>query len=143
MKNEKLPDSDVVEAAGGLLWRGEHDHLQIAIIHRPRYDDWTLPKGKREPGESWVDTARREVFEETGCSFSLGEFAGGIVYKALGVPKVVLYWHMYLLEEVGFTPSEEVDQVTWLTPTEALRIMSYPDEAGLVEKIEFETHTNT
>jgi len=138
MKNEKQPEKDVIEAAGGLLWRGYPDHPQIAVIHRPRYDDWTLPKGKREPGESWVQTARREVFEETGCNFTLGEFAGGIIYTVLGVPKVVLFWHMQLLEEVGFTPSEEVDQVTWRTPAEALQILSYPDEANLIPSSGFE-----
>jgi 8-oxo-dGTP diphosphatase len=122
----------VIEAAGGLLWRHSLNYNEVAIIHRLRYGDWTFPKGKREPGEAWTETAVREVFEETGCSVQVGEFAGGQIYKVHGVPKVVLYWHMYLCEDEGFTPNKEVDQLLWMPPQEASIKLTYPAEREFI-----------
>jgi len=129
--------SEVIEAAGGLLWRTTPNGEEIAVIHRPKYNDWTLPKGKRNPGESWVDTAIREVHEETGYLVQLGNFAGGQVYTVDGIPKVVLYWHMYLLQNQDFSPNDEVDQLLWLPPTTAFLKMSYPAEKELLERDRF------
>lgn len=123
---------EVIEAAGGLLWRNEPDGEEIAIIHRSKYKDWTLPKGKREHDESWSDTALREVHEETGCQIRLGKFAFGQVYTVEGIPKVVLYWHMQLEQDPGFIPNNEVDQLLWLTPAEAIQKMSYPAEKAFL-----------
>ncbi len=128
MTNKKEHSSGVIEAAGGLLWRSAPEGEEIAIIHRPKYNDWTLPKGKKEPGESWIETALREVHEETGCLIRLKDFAGGQVYIVDGIPKVVLYWHMQLEQDKGFSPNEEVDQLLWLPPTKAIQRMSYPVE---------------
>jgi len=130
-KNNKT-QSEVIEAAGGLLWRSKDGGKEIAIIHRDRYDDWTLPKGKRETGETWTETALREVFEETGCRAELNAFAGGIIYTVNECPKIVLYWHMKLVEDLGLTPNDEVDQLIWLAPHEAAKIMSYPAEVSLL-----------
>jgi 8-oxo-dGTP pyrophosphatase MutT (NUDIX family) len=138
MENSTIPNTEVIEASGGLLWRGNPENPEIAVIHRPRYNDWTLPKGKKEIGESWIETAEREVFEETGCKIQLGNFAGGIIYTVLGVPKVVLFWHMKFVEDIGFTPTEEVDQMVWLNPEEARNMMSYPAETNLIPKDGFE-----
>ena len=63
----------VIEAAGGIVWRNQDRKNHLIIIHRPKYDDWTLPKGKRDPGEHWQETALREVFEETSCVTKLGD----------------------------------------------------------------------
>jgi 8-oxo-dGTP pyrophosphatase MutT (NUDIX family) len=123
---------EVIEAAGGLLWRQTNTGRQIALIHRQRYNDWTLPKGKRHPGETWQQTALREVYEETGCVAELGEFAGGQTYSLAGAPKVVLYWHMWVAEDQGFTPNQEVDQLDWFSLKDALKIMSYPAEIALL-----------
>ena len=122
----------VIEAAGGILWRDLPSGREIAVVHRSRYGDWTLPKGKLKRGEPWHHAALREVKEETGCDAELGEFAGCVSYLVDGQPKVVLYWHMELERECGFCPSEEVQQVVWLTPVEALERLDYPAERELL-----------
>lgn len=124
---------EVIEAAGGLLWRTSANEKEVALIHRPKYNDWTLPKGKREPGETWTETALREVFEETGCHGKIELFAGGHVYTVDGTPKVVLYWHMLLHLDLGFTPTNEVDQLLWLPINLASKRMSYSTEIFLLE----------
>jgi 8-oxo-dGTP diphosphatase len=123
---------EVIEAAGGVLWRGRLEEPEVAIIHRLRYDDWTLPKGKREAGETWTETALREVFEETGCKARLGKFAGGVIYTVKDTPKIVLFWHMRVAEDLGFQPNPEVDQLVWVPTERAQEIMSYPDEIALL-----------
>jgi len=134
MKNNKINNQEIIEAAGGLLWRISTVGEEVAIIHRPKYDDWTLPKGKKEPGESWIDTALREVREETGCLVQLNGFAGGNIYKVDGKPKIVLFWHMDIIKELGFSPNEEVDKLVWLSPTKAIQRLTYPAEKSLVAK---------
>jgi 8-oxo-dGTP diphosphatase len=133
MNADEKNDQNVIEAAGGLLWRNTADGEEIALIHRCRYDDWTLPKGKREPGESWIETARREVLEETGCLVKVGQFAGGQVYTVNGLPKVVLYWHMRLHQNLGFHPNREVDQLVWLPVDDAIMMLSYAAEKSLLK----------
>ena len=123
---------EVIEAAGGVLWRHLPTGMEVAIIHRSRYDDWTLPKGKCKPGETWTETAVREVFEETSCIARLGDFIGGQVYTVNNMPKVVLYWHMDLIHEQGFTPNEEVDKLLWLPPHKAKKIMTYQVEKEFI-----------
>jgi 8-oxo-dGTP pyrophosphatase MutT (NUDIX family) len=123
---------EVIEAAGGLLWRQTSTGHQIALIHRQRYNDWTLPKGKRNPGETWQQTALREVHEETGCVAELGAFAGSQSYSLAGTPKVILYWHMRVIEDQGFTPNQEVDQIAWTSLENARQVMSYPAEIALL-----------
>ena len=132
MKNKRT-QTGVIEAAGGLLWRKTAIGRQLAIIHRPSHNDWTLPKGKREPGESWQETALREVFEETGCHAELGKFAGSLAYLVDDIPKVVLFWHMHLLNGGPFTPNAEVDNLLWVSLAQALEVISYPDEITLLE----------
>ena len=133
MKKTLNPKNDVIEAAGGLVWRETPTGRELALIHRERYNDWTLPKGKRETGESWQETALREVLEETGLKVKLGQFAGSLGYSVNGIPKVVLFWHMKLAGPAKFRPNSEVDQMIWLPFEQALEKITYQDEIRLLK----------
>ena len=111
----------VVEAAGGVIARGG----LVALVHRPRYDDWTLPKGKLDPGESFEDAALREVFEETGLRCRLVRELPAVEYQVRGRPKVVRYWLMEVESETPLADNDEVDEVRWLEPAQALGLLSY------------------
>jgi 16S rRNA (cytidine1402-2'-O)-methyltransferase len=117
-----------VLAAGGVLRRTVRGQAQIAVVHRPKYDDWSLPKGKLDPGETLVEAACREVAEETGCEVKPGELAGSTVYMKDNTPKIAVYWHMTLQREGRFTPNEEIDQLVWLAPVDALRRLTHAGE---------------
>lgn len=134
MATEKDPKSSVIQAAGGLLWRETETEQQVAVMHRQRYDDWSLPKGKLHKGEAWEAAALREVEEETDCQVRLGDFAGCTCYEHDGRPKVVLYWHMSVIQESGFVPDEEVDRLVWLFPEVALEVLSHDGERELLTK---------
>jgi 8-oxo-dGTP pyrophosphatase MutT (NUDIX family) len=112
---------DRIEAAGGVVMRDG----QLALVHRPRYDDWTLPKGKLDPGESFEDAALREVAEETGLLARLARELPDVEYEVRGRPKVVRYWLMEVEDETPFVPGEEVDEVRWVDPAEALSLLTY------------------
>jgi 8-oxo-dGTP diphosphatase len=126
--------ADVILAAGGIVWRNAPRGRELAVIHRPRYQDWTLPKGKLNPGERWQKGARREVREETGFELELGEFAGACGYMTRNAPKVVLYWHMEVVGECRFAPQDrtEVDDIEWLTVPEALRKLTHVRERRML-----------
>ena len=113
--------SDQVEAAGGVVVRDG----EVLLVHRPRYDDWTLPKGKLGRGESFEDAALREVEEETGLRCSLGRELPSARYEVNGRPKLVRYWLMTPQGETPFVPNDETDAVRWLSPGEALALLSY------------------
>jgi len=132
MQGTHPPQLILVKAAGGLVWRGDEQPRQVAVLHRPRYNDWSLPKGKLKPGESWRQAAEREVVEETQSRVRIGGFVGCSTYLAVGVPKVVLYWHMDLLEERPFVPNLEVDGIEWLPSEQALRRLSHEPDRALV-----------
>jgi 8-oxo-dGTP diphosphatase len=110
-----------VQAAGGVVLR---DGL-VALVHRPRYDDWSLPKGKLDPGESFEETALREVEEETGLRCRLVRELPTVKYDVRGRLKVVRYWAMEVTDETRFVPNDEVDEVRWVEPQEALALLSY------------------
>lgn len=116
-----------VLAAGALLWRHvENDAIEIALVHRPRYGDWTLPKGKLEPGEHLLTCAAREIREETGAVAHFGPLLGEISYDVEDVPKTVTYWSARAVEfhEPSAT-AEEIGQVQWLSPSNARSLMTY------------------
>lgn len=124
---------DQVEAAGGVIRRRGVSGVRIALVHRPKYDDWTLPKGKAEPGEQESDNALREVREETGLECELGPRVTSVRYHDhLDRPKVVRYWLMYPAGGT-FVPNAEVDLLRWLTMDEALRTLTYDHDRSVLE----------
>ena len=110
----------LIEAAGGVLWRPAEGGLgvEVALVHRPKYDDWSLPKGKLLPGEHPLLAALREVEEETGYVGRLGRALGEVRYLKDGVPKRVRYWAIEAVDG-AFVSGAEVDQLMWLPPREA------------------------
>jgi len=126
-----------VMAAGGVIHRdGEDGHREVLIVHRPRYDDWSLPKGKLEPGETESEAALREVFEETGLDCALGSEMGSIEYvDHQGLHKVVRYWTM-TVRGGEFHGNDEVDVARWLPVPEAAAELSYDRDRALVRSLE-------
>ncbi len=136
MKTNNQNKNEVVEAAGGVLWKETSSGRKLAIIHRQHYDDWSLPKGKREPGETWAATALREVLEETGCQATLGKFIGSASYliNHHSTPKIVLFWHMEKNHECRFQPNSEVDRIKWVSPQKALKLLNYEGERMIIKR---------
>ena len=117
-----------MKAAGGAVVRDG----KVLLVHRPRYDDWTLPKGKLDEGESFEDAALREVEEETGLRCSLGRELPATHYEVDGRPKVVRYWLMAPEAELAFAPNDETDDVRWVTRGEALELLTYDRDRDVV-----------
>jgi 8-oxo-dGTP diphosphatase len=115
------PVSEGIHAAGGVVVRDG----RVLVVHRPRYDDWTFPKGKLDPGESFQDAALREVEEETGLRCTLGRELPGTAYRVGTRPKVVRYWLMEADTETPFVPNDETDDLRWVTREEAMSLLSY------------------
>jgi 8-oxo-dGTP pyrophosphatase MutT (NUDIX family) len=112
-----------IQAAGGVVLDSQG---RVAIVHRPRYDDWSLPKGKLDPGESFEQAALREVEEETGLRARLMRELPSVEYRDnKDRPKVVRYWLMEVEHDPGFAPNDEVDELRWVQPDEALRLLTY------------------
>src|SRR3954464_65788 len=107
-------DSADIKAAGGLVVRDG----RVAIAHRPRYDDWSFPKGKLDPGETWEQAALREVEEEIGLRCALGDELSPTRHQVPRGSKIVRYWLMKP-QSGAFAPNEEVDEMRWVTPAEA------------------------
>jgi 8-oxo-dGTP diphosphatase len=120
-----------IEAAGGVV---ERDGL-IAVVHRPRYDDWSLPKGKLDAGESFEQAALREVQEETGLRCALGAELEPVRYRDhKGRAKLVRYWRMQVVDG-AFAPNDEVDELRWEAPARAAALLSYPHDRQLVQSL--------
>ena len=123
--------SDRIEAAGGVVVRDG----QVALVHRPRYDDWTLPKGKLDRGESFEDAAMREVEEETGLRAHLVRELPATTYKVDGRPKIVRYWLMGVDDESAFVPNDETDELRWVALDEALRLLTYDRDRDVLASV--------
>ncbi|HEX5205763.1 MAG TPA: NUDIX hydrolase [Actinoplanes sp.] len=127
---------EVVRAAGGVLYRPAGDGVEICLVHRPRYDDWALPKGKLDAGEHPLAGAAREVAEETGCAGIPQLRLPTLAYDLPdGTPKTVDYWLMRLGEDGPVRDTSEVDEIAWLPPGAAAARLSYDDERGLLARL--------
>lgn len=130
-----MSDESVVRAAGGVVVRGEGPDRRVALVHRPRYDDWSFPKGKLLDGEPEETAALREVREETGLVCRLGRHVGAVTYlDRNGRSKVVRYWTM-TPDGGEFEPGEEVDELRWATPEEARVLLTYPHDRSLLRTV--------
>ena len=133
-----MPDrsaADEIRAAGAVVWRDGPDGPQIALVHRPKYDDWTIPKGKCEPGEHMLLTAVREVAEETGQRVRLGRRLSPSFYELDGRPKRVDYWVARSLDPAAvFVPGREVDDLAWLPLGEAAKRLTYERDMLILEE---------
>jgi 8-oxo-dGTP diphosphatase len=121
-----------IEAAGGVVV-DDRDGT-VLLVHRPRYDDWSLPKGHLEPGETFEQAALREVFEETGVRCALHEELEPARYTVKGRPKVVRWWRMSVLEETD-GHDDETDEVMWVSPADALTLLDYDHDRALVASV--------
>ena len=124
-----------VFAAGGVVWRKVAADFEVLLVHRPRYDDWSLPKGKLDEGESFEDAAVREVKEETGLRCELGDYLGETTYRdRKDREKLVRYWAMKA-GSGDFSPNDEVDQVRWVPVEEAAELLTYGFDREMVERV--------
>jgi 8-oxo-dGTP diphosphatase len=128
-----------VRAGGGVVWRrGPDGRLEVILVHRPKYDDWSLPKGKLHRGEDEAHAALREVEEETGLRCVLGrELPASRYHDRFGRDKTVRYWAMTAVDGSGssFAPNAEVDEVRWLSPREAADLLSYERDREILRAL--------
>ncbi|HET8795079.1 MAG TPA: NUDIX hydrolase [Arthrobacter sp.] len=117
-----------VLAAGALCWRSRRGELQLLMIHRPRYDDWSWPKGKLDDGETLPEAAVREVAEEVGIRIKLGIPLPSIQYKVNSGMKEVLYWAAHVDEQEPLPDGKEVDQAEWVSPDKARALLTNPSD---------------
>jgi 8-oxo-(d)GTP phosphatase len=133
-----VPQRRVIQAAGAVLWRAGHARdngvPEVALVHRPRYDDWSLPKGKVDPGEHALVTALREVSEETGYTARLGRPLPSARYVVGGHPKRVRYWAASPLAG-EFTPNREVDELAWLPLPAARERLTQPRDVDVLDAL--------
>ena len=125
---------DPIRAAGAVVWRPGSSGSQVVLVHRPRYDDWSFPKGKSDHGEHMLLTAMREVAEETGLRVVLGRRLTASHYEVGGRPKNVSYWAARCAESRGFVPGHEVDALAWLELAEAAARLSYERDRVLLDE---------
>lgn len=124
-----MGEAEVV-AAGGVV---VDENGRLLVVHRPRYDDWTFPKGKLDPGETIEECALREVEEESGCVCDLGDPITTISYRDnRGRSKDVHYWWM-TPTEIAFEPNDEVDEVRWLVPEKVAAMLTYTRDREVLE----------
>ena len=133
--NKPPPDSKLIRAAGAVAWRpGPDGEPEVLLVHRPKYDVWSLPKGKQEPGELLPVTAVREVFEEGGARLTLGRRLISVRYQVGGRPKRVHYWAARVTgTDDGAIPNAEVDQVDWLPVARVRERATYTRDLGVLD----------
>jgi 8-oxo-dGTP diphosphatase len=125
-------ETGVILAAGGVLCRGAGE---VMVVHRKQHRDWSLPKGKLEPGETFEQAALREVREETGYTAALGEYLGAFGYETKARPKVVLFWRMSPVEEHAPEHPEEIERAVWMSADEAFQRLTHRQERELLAHV--------
>jgi len=135
----------VIRAAGALLWReSSAGEIEVALVHRPRFDDWSLPKGKIDENETPLACAYREVFEETGIKARFTRQLGSVEYEDNGTQKRVKYWVAQALGTSDFVANEEVDQLRWLKPSDSIELATHQSDKEMIERfLEIEGPTDT
>ena len=122
-----------IRAAGGVI---TDDDGRVVVVHRPRHGDWSLPKGKLDPGETWEAAALREVQEECGLRCELVHALPPTRYRTAGGTKEVRWWRMRVLEDLGSERTDdEVDELRWLSPGEAIARLSYEADRALIRAL--------
>jgi len=125
----------MIFAAGAVIWRRNEKNVEIALVHRPRYDDWSLPKGKQDPGEAMISCAYREVIEETNLKVGFGPYIGDTEYFVADGLKKVHYWSARLAEDSPeFHPNEEVDLLEWHSIESALDKATRDSDREIIQK---------
>lgn len=136
MAKNSPPGKYDILAAGCLCWRVVDDELQVLVIHRPRYDDWSWPKGKQDDGETLPETAVRELHEETGLRICLGVHLADSVYKVRGNLKLVRYWAAEVAPGVKAAPEDdEVDRMEWVTAQRARKWLTNKDDVAPLDEL--------
>jgi 8-oxo-dGTP pyrophosphatase MutT (NUDIX family)/phosphohistidine phosphatase SixA len=133
------PGIKIVEAAGGIVWRRsaiDRTAVEVLLVHRPNYKDWTFPKGKAEAGEPIAVTAVREIEEETGMPVRLGHPLPEVTYRVRGGIKRVRYWCAQPTGDTGFTPNREIDKLKWVSVREADKKLTYEHDVALLGAFE-------
>ena len=126
---------EVVRAAGGIVIRREADDVQVLLVHRPRYDDWSFPKGKLQEGEGEPDGALREVREETGYRCAVDHEVDRVRYvDQRGRDKEVVYFRMTARGREGFQPNAEVDDVRWASIGRAAVLLTWPRDVSVLRR---------
>ena len=127
--------SEIILAAGAIVWRKDKDEsIEVAVIHRPKYDDWSFPKGKCEIGEELIACAHREVLEETNIATEFGPFLGTVDYLTSQGAKQVFFWSAKSIDEKIFTPNTEVDQLKWVGVKKVKQLLSMESDKEILAK---------
>lgn len=135
-----MSGTKVVVAAGGVVWRKAPGKgaVEVLLVHRPRYQDWTFPKGKSDPGEIIHVTARREIEEETGLTVRLGHPLPEVTYRIRGGVKHVHYWCARVVPggDASFEANDEIDEIRWMSPRRAAKALTYDHDLAVLERFE-------
>ena len=134
--------STIIQAAGAIVWRNNKDKTEIAIIHRPKYDDWSFPKGKVETGVTLRYGDHREVLEETNIQTEFGPFLGDIEYSTLEGKKQVSFWAAKAITHKDFSPNSEVDQLKWVEVKKVKDLLTLETDKKILAqfvKLDFDT----
>jgi 8-oxo-dGTP diphosphatase len=126
----------LLRASGGVVSRTRAGETEVLLVHRPKYDDWSLPKGKRDPAETDEQCAVREVEEETGLRCRLGrELLPTLYPDARGRAKLVRYWAMSVVSERPFVPDDEIDELSWVSADDLAAVLSYERDVEVVRSL--------
>ena len=134
--------SATIQAAGAVVWRNNKDKTEVAIIHRPKYDDWSFPKGKVEINESSIACAHREVLEETNIQTEFGAFLGDVEYLTQDGKKQVSFWAAKAIDQKAFTSNSEVDELKWVEVKKVKELLTLETDKKILAqfiKLDFDT----